>query len=402
MHGFLIPPKLPVASSNLSKGGLVSNHEANLMIKGKASDKPIIDALEYFSDLQSESYLLDEHAIELYRKKKQKLDEAVSETINDEEILESGNELIEYLNSTISDEDDKLSEHDKNLICFFNEKLEAADLLFINGDIYDAIELIKEASNELNSFDEPNSIHIMHSKFNYNLSLAIFYDSIGEIKEAKPHANKAKDIGKSIFEVFGETSSYVQGLIGSADFETSDKEIDKYNEFINFHVTNLEEIDREIEELKNTAELGDIGNAYHSASILKYNNEDYDSSINYIKMSQSYLQKYLKYSEESYSSMMAHKYLAHLHYTKDIYNRTKGKNKKLINDHYHEALRIAKNELNSKFWEGFMLLQIAEYDEIHEENKKKYLKGAEKIFKELGYKELVKRVHESLNDMKPR
>ena len=375
-----------VGSSNLSEGGLSSNYEANVMIKGKASDGPIKDVLQHFVFLKSNSTLLDKHAVELYKKCKSQSDEIMSKIADDEEAKRAKKELKDYLNHV--DEDDELTEHDDQLLDSVIEKLQEADLLFEAGDVHESIAMLQQIYGVFNNLDEQNTILALNLMFECEITQSRAFDTIDNETEAKFHANNAETIGKRIYEQSGDVYSYLIGLSYSAEKETSDRKMEhKCNAFIKFHKNHKEEID------KITHSYSQIGRTYMLASSLKYNSGDLNSATKYIYRSHTYLEKDLPLSEGSYTNMTAHRNLGHSLVLMDKIDNTLEKNEREIREHYETALEIAKTELQSEFWEGAIRLDMADCFVVTIREKSTLLKQAEEIFKSLDYPELIERVH---------
>jgi HKD family nuclease len=379
---------LIVGSSNLSKGGLISNHEVNVIIKGKASEGPIKDALRYFSFLKSESFPLDEHAIELYRKSRSNSEEVILKIRDDIEAKKGKDELHEYLNQM--NEEDELSEHDELLLKKAEEIIQESQLLFEEGNVDESILLLQTAYTHLNNLNETNSSHALYKKFDYNMYLSRAFAIVYKKEESQAYANKAELMGKEIYERVGDIYYYLLGLSYSAEGKISDiNKENKCDEFIKFHISHKDEID------KISSTYSQIGRIYAHSSLLKLKHGDINLSLKYITKAVVYLEKDLKNLEESNSIMSSHLNYAN---SLDLLNEiegTHGQNEidmQKIRHHYDEALNIAKNELETEFWEAIIRLQMSDCFVITRNEKSSHLKIAENIFNRLNYPELVEQV----------
>jgi len=385
-----------VGSSNLSEGGLSTNYEANVILKGMVTESPIKDAIEYFSLLQSKSIPLDGKIVELYGKIKKKTDN-LTDTI-DEEHEKLRVELNGYLNQKASSVELTIQEivgKLENAMANFNNGWECYE----RGEMIEAYDLYKKSCS---SYDKLLDAHVLIDnkdcsikKVSSLLNMAWILCQLYKFDEAKKCTDEAEVISKSkgnkkyCIEAIG-LGALVRGLTKEAN--------KKCDEFIKIYESNKEILENDDNVL--------IGNVYaHSAEYMCDFNINLSDAYKHSLYAIEYFSKSLEFPDSEITSMIAYLNIAATYQIKNMIKAEPDYDVIEVRKNYDKALSIAKDELNSKFWEAIVRMNIGTYYDlgtyyhISPMELRFNLKSAKKIFENLGYLELIDSLDEIIESL---
>jgi len=373
-----------IGSSNLSKGGLSTNYEANIILNGSVSESPIRDAIGYFSYLLSKSVILDDIIIELYTNKKNFLDELQNKVEKDERINELNDELNEYLNQKTSFID--LTESEYKELLKAGEKADEGWELYQIGKMNDACILLKES---LDIYDKLIKEHapLKVEKENALSRMGLTLLNLSKSEEAK----KCVEELESIASLTGNSTDLLLAIgLGAITLWVSKEANEKCDKFIKIFESNKSV-------LKDDLTSNIIGLVYSNSGECKY--QFFKNKLNIAYEHCSYSIKYLRQNLESanddFWKMIAHLNLGDAYLTENNIKPEPDFDYNTIQDHYDAALAIAKNKLNSEFWEGKIRMYKAVAPSYQAERCHN-LKKAKEIFNKLNHIELVSEVDEMI------
>jgi HKD family nuclease len=384
-----------VGSSNLSEGGLSTNYEANVILKGNVTESPIKNAIEYFSHLESKSIPLDETIIDLYSKTKE-IKDNINSTIDDE-YEELRAELTDYLNQKISSIEltseevvtlfiNAESNSNNGLDCYERgEMIEAYNLFKESCSIYDELSnAFVLIDNKLISIEKIENKDCSIEKVSSLINMAWVLYQLHKSDEAKNCTDEAEVISKSkgnnkyLLEAIG-LGAIIRGLSKEAN--------EKCDEFIKIYESNKDILENEDDYL--------IGNVYSSSAECKWefkinHGNAYKHSLNAIQ----YFSKSIEHSDSKFATMIAYLNIAIAYHINNEIKPEPDFDCIEIKNIYEKALSIAEDELNSKFWEASVRMDIGESYCSSKMESCFYLKRAKKIFEGLEYYDLINSVDE--------
>lgn len=382
-----------IGSSNLSKGGLSTNYEANIILSGDISEVPIRDSINYFSYLYSKGVPLDDKIIELYNKRKNLADEIKSEVNKDERINKIVDELKEYLSQKVSvvelteSEDEELLQAQKKLY-------EGWDLYEI-GKMNDAYIIFKE------SYDIYKKLINVHGHIDNYLSgitncllgmgwgLYLLHKSADVIKctdEAEKFATLLEN-REHLLEAVG---------LGALAREITKEANERCDKFIEIYKSNKSSLEY------NNYDL--IGNIYSRSAECKFElKTNFNVAYEHISHAIYCLDK-IDLSKGNFDTMISHCNIAGAYIVKNNIKPEPDFDEKNVLDHYIKALVIARNELKSEFWEASTMLDLAVANTkgtpyVTFSEACDYLRTALKIFKKLEHVEIIKEIDELIKDI---
>lgn len=395
MHGKNFHPKLYifemagedatmiVGSSNLSNGGLSTNYEANLLISGKVSDSPIKEAIEYFSLIASESIPLDEEIINLYGERKSTIDEINNKIDDDGATLDK---LNEYLNRKTSSEN--LTEVEIHDLFIKAEKTHAyADDMYEKGMMHEAVESYKEAHNIFNKFvDEHDSNEILVEKINCLVGMAKSHSRLYQFKDAQIYINKAERLAEKTDDL-----SVLLDVLSWSVLSQSKNDVinNKCNRFIELYESDKSDLEY--------SDDSGIGCVYLASANCKNKLNIKGAAIKNLHNAIHHFENYLQNSERDWNRMIAHTNLAHAYEAKRIIGKKDNSDEIKIRKHYADALELA-NKLKLKFWQGSIIIDMAECFYYSEKERFGHLKISRKFFSELGYDEIIRTIDETTKE----
>lgn len=377
-----------IGSSNLSKGGLSTNHEANIILSGDISEVPLSDSIKYFSYLYSKSVPLDDKIIELYIMRRNLTDEIKKEVNKDEKINKTVDELKEYLSQKVSAVELTESEYEELLQA--EKKFDEGWDLYEIGKMNDAYNIFKE------SYDIYKKLINVYGYIDNFLSgitncllgmgwvLYLLHKSADVIK-CTDEAEK--------FATLLENRTYLLQTIGLGALargitKEANERCDKFIEIYESNKSSLE---------YNNYDL--IGNIYSRSVECKF---ELKTKINvaykHIYHAINYLEK-IDLSKGNFDTMISHCNIASAYIVKNNIQPEPDFDAKNVLDHYNKALVIARNELKSDFWEADMMLDLAVVNTkgtlyVTFSEACDYLRNAMKIFKKLEHVEIIKEIDE--------
>lgn len=378
-----------VGSSNLSKGGLFTNYEANIIVTGKVSESPIKDAIEYFSHIQMRSVPIDEKIIDLYAKSKVAID-LINKSVNDDEKHKNmRKKLSAYLQNKSTFEELNETNIDE-LMENADDKHKCADDLFESGKINESFPLYEESykiyDKLLNISDNMND-EIFYGKINCLLGLARSCYQLYKYEDARRYTDEAEQLAEMLYKTTNDVRHILNVLCWSADLRLKTNEINEIcDKFIEIYESRGDE-----SEYDNYNALGTV---YLLSTQNKFElNPKSTKAVKHLYNAIAYLKKDLEVSTSDYACMASHLIMAEAHQTQNnIENKVDG-NEININNHFDSAQKIAKDVLKSKFWEGIIRIRIAQ-SYVTKQRRCSELKIARKIFDELGYDTIVDRIDE--------
>lgn len=371
-----------IGSSNLSEGGLSKNYEANLIISGNVTESPIKNAIEYFSLLQSKSIPLNEKIIELYSKTKKKIDN-LNNTIDDEyEKLKD--DLNDYLNQKTSPIELTVQEI-KDLVETAMTNSEEGGDCYERGEMTEAYDLYKESCLIYDKLANVNVLidneDCLIKKVSNLLNMAWILIQLEAFDEAKNCTDEAEVISKSK----GNKKNHLEALgLGAIVRRLTKEGNEKCDAFIKIF-----ENDSEI--LNDDYNL--IGNVYNQSAECKFElkiGDAYKHSLNAIK----YFKDSLKISNSKFDSMIAYNNIANAYLFNNEIKPEPDYDIINIRKNYEKALFIAKDELNSNFWEALIRMDFGAFGYISTMESCRNFKKAKKIFENSEYYELINSVDE--------
>jgi len=379
-----------IGSSNLSKGGLSTNFEANIILKGDISEAPIRDAKDYFSYLCSKSVPVDDKIIELYSRRKNIVDEIKNDVNKDERINKINDELKEYLNQKVSEmesiesEEVELTEAEYEKLLQAEKKLgEGVDLYKI-GEMNQAYHLFKE------SYDIYKKLIDAYGYIDYFLiGITNCLLAIGHVllylfksKDAIECANKAEEFATLLDDKKFLLEALELGALAREITKEANEKCDKFIEIYESHKSSLEYDNYNF-----------IGNIYLTSAECKLELKTSISvAYKHIHHAIHYLEKGLS-EEDDFGKMMTHCTIAQAYIVKNQIEPEPDLGSKTILKHYEKALNIAQNELKSEFWEAYIMVELASVTPSYPEASY-YLRKSKKIFKKLGHDEIVRKIDE--------
>jgi len=381
-----------VGSSNLSKGGLSTNYEANILVTGKVSESPIKDAIEYFSNIQLRSVPIDEKIIDLYAKSKVTID-LINKSVNDDEKHKDiRKQLNAYLQNKSTFEElneTNIDELMENAI----DKHKFAHDLFESGEINESFSLFKESYNIydklLNMSDNMNN-EIFDGKINCLIGLARSCCHVYEYKDARKYTDEAEKLAEMLYKTINDVDCILDVLNWSVSSRVETNEINEVcDKFIKIYESRSDESEYD--------NYNAIGSVYHSSARNKFElNPKNPIAVKHIYNAIEYLRKELEFSTSDYACMVSHLNMVAAYYTQINIENKVGRYETNIKGHFESARDIAKNKLKSKFWEGSIKIDVALYSvtETQKKHQCSELKIARKIFDGLGYDMIVARIDE--------
>ncbi len=373
-----------IGSSNLSRGGLSTNYEANIILNGNVSEYPIRDAIEYFSYLLSKSVILDDKIIELYTKKKNIVDELKNKVEKDERINELTDELNEYLNQKTSFIE--LTESESNELLQAEEKADEGWELCKIGKMNDAYTLLKESLNIYNKLiNEHDSLKAEKENALFRMGWTLL--NLSKFEEAK----KCIEELESIASLTGNTVNLLSAIgLGALTHGVSKVANEKCDRFIEIYESNKSAFKDDL-----TSNI--IGLVYSNSAECKYQFFKNKLNIAYKHCSYSikYLGENLELANDDFSKMIAHLNLGTAYLTENNIKPEPDFDYNTIQDHYDTALAIAKNKLNSEFWEAKIRMYMADAPSYKAERCHN-LKIAKEILNKLNHTELVSEADEMI------
>lgn len=386
-----------IGSSNLSKGGLSTNYEVNVILSGKIEDVPISDAIEYFSEIHSKSVSLDAKIIELYRIRKNRADE-IKNIVNSDEITNKvTDELKDYLSQNVSSVE--LTESEYEELLHAEKKFNEGWDLYATGRMNHAYNLFKESydiyEKFLNAYGLANNFLV--GKINCLLGLGwvnYHLEKSVDVRECTDYAEKYADLLENkelLLEALG------LGALARGITKDSNEKCDKFIEIYKSIKSNLE---------YNNYNL--IGNVYSRSAECKFElRSKIRSKINVAYEHSHQAIHYLKktdLSEFNYDTMISHGNIAKAYIVKNNIQPEPDRDNNIVINHFDKALIIARKEVKSEFWEAYAMLDLAVantkgtiYVTISEACN--YLQKAKKTFKKLEHSELVKEIDIYIKDL---
>ncbi|MCZ7380786.1 MAG: phospholipase D-like domain-containing protein [Candidatus Methanoperedens sp.] len=384
-----------IGSSNLSKGGLSTNYEANIILSGDISEVPIRDSINYFSYLYSKSVPLDDNIIELYNKRKNLADEIKNEVNKDERINKIVNELKEYLSQKVSAVELTESEYEELLQA--EKKFDEGGDLYEIGKMNDAYNLFKE------SYDIYKKLITVYGHID-NLLSGITNCLLGMGRVLYLLHNKSADVIKCTdeaeeFATLLENREHLLEAIGLGALargitKEANERCDKFIEIYESNKSSLE---------YNNYNL--IGNIYSRSVECKF---ELKTKINiaykHIYHAINYLEK-IDLSKGNFDTMIDHCSIAYAYIVKNDIQPEPDFDEKNVLDHYNKALIIARKELKSEFWEAHTMLELAAAANtkgtlyVTSSEACDYLRKSMKIFKKLEHVEIIKEIDELIKNI---
>lgn len=385
-----------IGSSNLSKGGLSTNYEANLILSGNISESPINEVFEYFSYLYSKSALLDDKIIELYSKRKNLSDEIKNSVNKDERLQKVTDELKEYLNQKVSFAEVDLTKSEHEELLQAKNKYDEGWNLYEIGKMNDAYNLFKE------SYDIYNKLTTVHSYFedfligktNDLLGMGWVLYLLYKFQDAKKCTDEAEKIAclienkEFLLEALGLGALILEQIWDASTPQLIAEANQKCDKFIVTYESNKDNLEYQNYDL--------IGNVYSTSAQSKF---ELKTNLNEAFRRSNYAIKYLENADllNDFDSMIRHSNIARAYIVKnDLKPEPDFDNNNVIN-HYNKALAIARNQIKSKFWEANIRIDfVGAY--MYQTEKCDHLNKAKKIFIELGHNEMVKEINELIRD----
>ena len=378
-----------VGSSNLSKGGLSTNYEANIIVTGKVSESPIKDAIEYFSQIQLRSVQIDEKIIDLYAKSKVTID-LINKSVNeDEKHKDARKQLSAYLQNESTFEELNETNIDE-LMESADDKQKCADDLFESGKINESFPLYEESykiyDKLLNISDNRND-EIIHGKINCLLGLARLCCELYKFADARKYTDEAEKLAEKLCKTTDDVGYILNVLCWSVCSRLETNEINEIcDKFIKIYESKGDKSEYD--------NYNAIGSIYLSSAQKKFElNPRNTKAVKHIYNAIEYLRKDLEVSTSDYSRMASYLLMAGAHQTQNNIEKKVGGNEIKINKYFKSAQDIAKEILESKFWEGVIRMRIVQ-SYVTKQRKCSELKISRKIFHELEYDTIVSRIDE--------
>lgn len=377
-----------VGSSNLSKGGLSTNYETNIIVTGKVSESPIKDAIEYFSHIQLRSVPIDEKIIDLYTKSKVTID-LINKSVNDDEKHKDiRKQLSAYLQKKSTFEELNETNIDE-LIENAEDKHKYADDLFESGKINESFPLYEESYkiyDKLLNISDKND-EILYGKINCLLGLARSCCQLYKYKDARRYTDEAEKLAEMLYKTTNDVGHILNALCWSVESRLETNEI---NEVCDKFIKIYESMDDKSKYDNYNA----IGTTYLSSAQNKFElNPRNTKAVKHIYNAIECLKKDLEVSTSDYSRMASYLLMAGAHQTQNNIEKKVGGNEIKINKYFKSAQDIAKYTLESKFWEGVIRMRIVQ-SYVTKQQKCSELKIARKIFDELEYNTIIGRIDE--------
>lgn len=380
-----------IGSSNLSKGGLSTNHEANIILSGDISEAPLSDSIKYFSYLYSKSVPLDDKIIELYIMRRNLTDEIKKEVNKDEKINKTVDELKEYLSQKVSAVELTESEYEELLQA--EKKFDEGWDLYEIGKMNDAYNIFKESYDiykkliNVNGHIDNFLSGITNCLLRMSMVLYLLHKS----------AIKCTDEAEK-FATLLENRTYLLQAIGLGALargitKEANERCDKFIEIYESNKSSLEYSNYDL-----------IGIIYLKSAECKFElNININLSYKHISYAIDYLEK-IDLSKGNYDTMISHSNVADAYILKNNIKPEPDKDEKNVLDHYNKALVIARNELKSEFWEAYAMLGLAVANTkgtLYVKNSEAcdYLRKAKKIFLKLEHVEIIKEIEELIKNI---
>ncbi|MCK4797647.1 MAG: NgoFVII family restriction endonuclease [Spirochaetes bacterium] len=380
-----------IGSSNFSKGGLSTNYEANVILTGNISEVPIKEAFEYYSYLYSKSVPLDDKLIELYSKRKNLADEMNTQVDKDERLNKLTDELKEYLNQKVPFLEVELTESEREKLSQAEKKFDEGWNLYETGLLNHASDLFKESYDvysKLIDLHVHNNI-ILNEITNCLLGMGWTNYSSHKFEEAKRCTDDAEKFANLL-----ENKEFLLGALGLGALarDITKEANEKCDEFIEIYEAN-----KSISDYK---EYNLIGLIYLRSAECKFeSNIKINVAYKQVLQAIKYLEK-IDLSKDNFDSMNNRCNIASAYIVKNNIKPEPDFNKEIVIGHYEAALRIARNELKSEFWEADAMLDLANAVNIKgtpyitDSETCNYLRNARKIFNKLEYIEIIKEIDE--------
>lgn len=371
-----------IGSSNLSKGGLLTNYEANTLLIGNDKELPIKEAKDFFSHLWSIGVKLDEKIIELYedeRAKKPKI-----------EFSEKG-ELSQYLSKILT----------ANLsVDKLREKVNEGWENYEKGEMEEAYYNFKECIDSFNKLltEHGEQDEFLEGKVKALIGLGHVNFQLNKLQEARNLSIEAEEISdKKESLILNLLSALTLGSLTYYDF---DKEI-SYRKIKKFFGIYDELKKQNTEEIDEAIGFSDLAISY--SILAEYNFNAGKKENEYVNIYNS-----IKYCEYDLKSIESDSFGAVIVYNKlginyqlkwQIMKEPEPEPKESI-ENFYNALDLAK-KLNAKFWEALVrrnLANVVKYGE-HGSEACHHLKEAKKIYESLGHLELVKETDETIREI---
>lgn len=386
-----------IGSSNLSEGGLFSNYEANVILRGNDSDSSIKESIDYFSDLweNPDCISLDEQIINIYEKRKEYTERIISK--RGERYQEFDKKLKEYA-SMQSEIAPLLSKADEK----YNESIE----LYKNGKMFESYNSARE------SFDIYGEIIIQFGE-NYNylngrrayalVGMGTVYRELLKLDEAREYIDEAEKIFRKLgldYEI-GLMMSFVEGaLIRARDGKLSlaAKKCKKFFEVYN----------QVKDQMKNDFDALDKEIGFDNFAHIHATMADYELSLGNKIQARNELEQAIKYHTmalkkaqnegNDFGRAMAHLNLGRIY---DMMGKIEPKPSECIRQ--YENAKAIFEELKSPFWVACVTKNIGQLYACKKREYKRardYLDKAYEIYKRLGHKERcdeVKAIRDGIN-----